>query len=129
MASSIGGNNFFSTHGTTPELAGLTMTDVTRPGVAGKAWQDTGVSAEPFQLRTFGHFINKGLAASAVEDYAATKGSLVTYADDDGTSWLNMVVLAAKPVRPIFRVLNSSDAGIDYFVLEAVWTLEHYWVA
>lgn len=119
---SIAGYTFMSAHGPDPKLSGSRLGDITRPGTAGAAFWEIGYRAKPFNVTTRTACASDAAIVAAITAYTALEGNKVTYIDDKGNVWVNLLVHEVTPLRSFY--LFGSNLPI-HTVLECEWTLEH----
>ena len=125
--SSIGPYSVFSIRDPLPR-AHLVMEDITRPGVAGKAFQVTGLHGSAQTIEVFSPIgsVNVGLVANGLMTaFTNLEGSVVTIVDDFGQSRGNFMVKAVDEVRKdVFSSATELSASAVYGWLVTSWTIE-----
>jgi hypothetical protein len=77
---------------------GITLREISRPGVDGQAYQDVGMRARASQVRTFGDFDTDADAEQRLRQYKALQGTLVTVVDETDQTFSNVCVLSVEAV-------------------------------
>jgi len=105
------GSESFITLGGMIQHAGYTSRVVTRPGVAGIAYQLTGLTGEPFDLHPIADCATAQALTNVKKHFCYTlPQSLVTVVDDSLVSWTNLWLVRAVPVME--RKMTPVGGGI-----------------
>lgn len=98
MASgAIGGYTFASFSGEMCPGNGVTIEEITRPGVSGVAYRQVGSKGEASKVSTVADVSSAALAAALITAYRALQGTQVAVTDGNGITWSRVIVVAAKP--------------------------------
>jgi len=120
MASTLGSESFFHI-GPVPHMPGYVDSEITRPGVAGIAFQEVGFRAQPTAVQTVTLCANAAAVGTNLTNYSAMQGSLYTFVNDLGLTWYNIKVVDVSMVH-VYPVVSSVPSGTAY-VLICRWTL------
>lgn len=119
---SVGAYSIFSLKGGIP-YAGVKLRDITREGIAGKAFRVVGLHAYP-QVVASTTLVNSAVTIkTTMSAYAALMGGLVTVVDDFGDSRSNILVHDVQQVEA-FGILTPVPATGANKVLQCYWLLE-----
>ncbi|GMW02652.1 MAG: hypothetical protein AMXMBFR84_37880 [Candidatus Hydrogenedentota bacterium] len=125
MASITNGTSTFTFLSLSGELVPprLVMQKITRPGVAGVAFQAMQHEAPITQHETFTGTTNAASAALLVAMYPLYAGQICSVTDDHGTTWLNCMVI---DVAGISRkaVANAVGLTAGAYQVRALWSLQ-----
>ena len=107
------------------DLAGLRITDITRPGFPGRAHKIIGYNANPVQITTRVDISSPSVGRSIIASYKASQGGYVTITTARGT-YTNMLVHEVMEVNtaPILSIVGGLTTG-GTAILTAQWTVEH----
>ena len=127
MAASIGGKSVIAITGAIGRADGLTVAEITRPGVDGHAFREQGKRGAAFQVITTADFADAATAEAELAIYKALQGTLVTVVENDATSHANLCVLsvdlvAKRPVAAIAGGLVADGGGTVLLVCR--WVLQ-----
>lgn len=117
---SIGAYEFYTIRGNIP-YPGLTVEEITRPGVLGVAFMVTGFKADPVIVETIAGCVTFGALDSAIAGYTSLQGSIVDVEDDFGNERSNILVRKVMPIRQ-YAITNSTDSYAA--LLHAQWELQ-----
>jgi len=104
------------------DTAGITMEKITRPGVSGVAFHDTGFRAGESEIVTTEKLASLPAADAAILEYSSLQGNLVSVVDDFGTERTNIMVIKVTAQQP-FAVGPSSD-GTTVAIVKANWRVQ-----
>src|SRR6185437_4330345 len=99
---------------------GMQTTDITRPGVDGRAFRQDAYRGNPFDLQGI---VDTDDPTDLLNAYGSMKGSIVTIQHGGGT-YTNYLVIDAKPDGARQYVANPIG-GINggHWIVKSVWTL------
>jgi hypothetical protein len=122
MADQIGSQVFFKLEG---GIVGpsVTLQDVTRVGVNGVAFRQTGSRGKPFTLRGVIDVANVGVAEAVRATYESLIGSIVSITKS-GVTWAEYIVLdvTIENPQPLISAVGGVSAGNA--ILRSNWTLQ-----
>lgn len=118
---SIGGLSVITLRGGINPGTGEQLQDITRPGVDGIAYRKVGKRGRPFTMESVVDVANAAAVTTAIANYKALQGTLVTVVENNGQTWTNVAVLNVRPAEP--QKVLTATTGSDY-LLRATWTLQ-----
>ena len=104
-------------------MSGYIIDPFHREGVAGRAWQLTGLHGEPMPLTTLGGFTGGTLAAARAA-HKTLQGQVVVIVDDFGITWTNLVVVRASPTVAFPITGGVGDLGGKTVMLRTEWLID-----
>jgi len=127
MASgAISGYSFVTFTGELVPSGGITLEEITRPGVVGVAYRQVGKRGDPFTVQTLVDVASAASAQTLIRGYKALQGTVVPVIDGIGNAWPYVLVMGVRPNQPKYAAamqggLSGSWTG---YLIECTWTLQ-----
>ena len=123
MAPSIGGYTMITIKGV-PTPPATMVAEITRPNVDGHAYVAQGSRAPVELLSSRVDLVSAAAAGNEIVAYRALCSTLVTYVDDVGNTWTNVMVLS---VRASYKYVATPVGGVNggNYLVSAQWQVQH----
>ena len=104
------------------EGKGMELSEITRPGVNGRAWKQEGVRGKPFELTGTVDVVSFAAADATISYYLGLQGSVVSFVQNS-LSYSNFLVLSVSNCHktPLGTAVGGINGGS--VLLTSRWSL------